>query len=232
MPPWHASTSRMGLEGSGSPNSWLLVAHRVIQHWAFSLQPGSKAEAAPSPMGRDHTSPICPVLCWLLLWDQGSACGLAMLHMCGSCWPHRLAPAAQEQTWGPAPSPKLSSHPGLAKLRLCILPSLRSLRRCFPSCRKCQILDCPGQDRCSALGPQKGGTGGSSGMVVSQLPPFPSLHHCHQKSQSCFIVKQKEMFTAFLFPGQLCLLLSTKHGTEPGTAPACKQSHWAEHTSW
>lgn len=170
MPPWHASTSRMGLEGSGSPNSWLLVAPMVIQHQAFPPQPRSKAEAALSPMERDRTSPICPVLCLLLLWDQGSACSLAVLHMCGSCWPHKLVPAPQEQTWGPAPSPKLYSHPGLTKLHLCILPSSCSLCRCFPSCRKCQIPDCPGQDRSSALGLwhlQKDGTGGSSWVDVS-----------------------------------------------------------------
>lgn len=157
-------------------------------------------------MGRDRPSPITPVLCFLLLWDQNSAYGLAMLYICGSCWPHRLVPAPQEQTWGPAPSPRLYSHPALTKLHLCILPSSCFLCRCFPSCRKCQIPDCPGQDRCSALGlwhPQKDDTGGSSWVDVSQLPLFPFLHHCHQKSQSCFIVKQKEMFIAFLFPRQL-----------------------------
>lgn len=86
-------------------------------------------------MGRDYTSPICPVLCLLLFWGQGSACGLAVLHMCGSCWPHWLVPAPQYETWGPAPSSKVYSHPGLTKLHLCILPSSCSLCRCFPSCK-------------------------------------------------------------------------------------------------
>lgn len=45
---------------------------------------------------------------------------------------------------------------------------------------------------------------GLSSFLLS--PPY----YCHQKSQPCFIVKQKEMFIAFLFPGQLYPLLSTK----------------------
>lgn len=163
-PPWHASTPVMGLEGSDSPNSWFLFAPMVIQHQAFSLQTGSKAAAALLPMGMYWTSPMCPMLCLLLLWDRGSACGLAVLHM----W-LMLAISVCSCSSGTdlerCSYPKTLFHEGVTKLHLSILPSLRSLYRCFPSCRKSQILDCPGQDRCSALGlwhPLKGGTGGSS----------------------------------------------------------------------
>lgn len=78
------------------------------------------------------------------------------------------------------------------------------------------------------------GTAGSSWVDISQLLPFafPSLHRCHRKSQSCSAVKQKEMLAAFLFPGQLYPLLSTKCSTGPGTAPACNGVNWAEDVSW
>ena len=207
--------------------------------WGFSTKrfpgsPGANQTLPRHPWG--GIAPAPSALCCSCCFAGTSALRAAWpCHTRGSCWPCRLVPAPQEQALGPAPSPKLYSHPGLTKLHLCILPSSSSLCRCFPSCRKCQILDCPGQERCSALAlwhPQKSGTGGSSWVDVSQLPPFPSLHHCHQKSQFCFIVKQEEMLITFLFSGQLYPLLSTKHGTEPGTAPACKRSHWADSASW
>lgn len=50
------------------------------------------------------------------------------------------------------------------------------------------------------------------------LPKIPVLFHCETKRN----------VIAFLFPGQLYPLLSTKHGTEPGTAPAYKRSHRLE----
>lgn len=77
-------------EGSGSPNSCVFLVLLVIEHQAFSLQPGSKAEATPSPMGRDRTNPFCPVLCLLLL-----------------CGPKLYSHPGLTKLWGRSRSPSL-----------------------------------------------------------------------------------------------------------------------------
>lgn len=86
LPPWHASTSRMGLAGSGSPNSWLLVAPMVIQHQAFfPCSLGAMQKLPCHPWG--GITPALSVLCCACCFSGARALHVAWL--CCTC----VAPA-------------------------------------------------------------------------------------------------------------------------------------------
>lgn len=82
----------------------------------------------------------------------------------------------------------MCSHPGLAKLHPCILPSSFLCSDSSPPAENAQSPQEGTDAQPLAWRPQKGSIGGPFWVNVPSFPPFPSLHHCHQTPQFCSIV--------------------------------------------